>query len=330
MNNKILTVSIAAYNVENYIEEALEPFVNEEIIDDLEIFIIDDGAEDATVEIAKKFTDIYPQSFKIIQKNNGGWGSTVNYGIQHATGKYFKQLDGDDYFNKDTLVEFVNILKKYDADLILTQYVEFENGHKENKKNKGIVNNYELWKIYDIRKMSEIFDLNMHSCTFKTSILKDNIKLLEHCFYTDIEYVLKALIHVETIVFTDIEVYQYRVAREGQSMSIEGLRKHYKEHENVIFTMLNYYNNQNNMVDFIDRMFRKRLLDMIDTQYMIFLYLVPNYTHKFELIKFDKAIKEKYNKFYQKSTKRVNFLRRVKFCGYAIVSTNSIKKLEYM
>lgn len=82
---KILTVSIAAYNVEKYIEECLIPFYNEKIVDALEIFIIDDGGTDNTMKIAKKYADEYPDTFKLIHKKNGGWGSTVNYGIEHAT-----------------------------------------------------------------------------------------------------------------------------------------------------------------------------------------------------------------------------------------------------
>ena len=38
---KILTISVAAYNVENYIRDTLESLVIPELLDDLELFIID-------------------------------------------------------------------------------------------------------------------------------------------------------------------------------------------------------------------------------------------------------------------------------------------------
>ena len=59
MNQKILTVSIAAYNVSKYLDEALEPFTNSVYKDELEILIVDDGSKDDTAEIAKKYEERY-------------------------------------------------------------------------------------------------------------------------------------------------------------------------------------------------------------------------------------------------------------------------------
>ena len=63
MNQKILTVSIAAYNVSKYLDEALEPFTNSVYKDELEILIVDDGSKDDTAEIAKKYEERYPNTF---------------------------------------------------------------------------------------------------------------------------------------------------------------------------------------------------------------------------------------------------------------------------
>ena len=59
MNQKILTVSIAAYNVSKYLDEALEPFTNSMYKDELEVLIVDDGSKDATAEIAKRYEERY-------------------------------------------------------------------------------------------------------------------------------------------------------------------------------------------------------------------------------------------------------------------------------
>ena len=60
MNQKILTVSIAAYNVSKYLDEALEPFTNSMYKDELEVLIVDDGSKDDTAEIAKQYEERYP------------------------------------------------------------------------------------------------------------------------------------------------------------------------------------------------------------------------------------------------------------------------------
>lgn len=45
---KVLSVSIAAYNVENTLSECLEPFLKTKILEQLDIMIIDDGSSDQT------------------------------------------------------------------------------------------------------------------------------------------------------------------------------------------------------------------------------------------------------------------------------------------
>lgn len=76
-------------------------------MDCLEVLIIVDGGNDKTLEIAKEYESKYPNTFKAVYKENGGYGSTINKGIELATGKYFKQLDGDDWFDTNNLEKYV-------------------------------------------------------------------------------------------------------------------------------------------------------------------------------------------------------------------------------
>ena len=119
---KTLSISIAAYNVEEFLKNTLDSLVAPEIMDDIEVLIIDDGSKDNTAAIGKEFVDKYPNSFKVISKPNGGYGSTINAAIDAATGQYFKTLDGDDWYDTENLVRFVKDLKNMSADLILTPF----------------------------------------------------------------------------------------------------------------------------------------------------------------------------------------------------------------
>ena len=103
---KNLTISIAAYNVENYLEKTLDSLIIDNL-DKLEVLIVNDGSKDNTKKIAQKYCKKYPNSIKLIDKENGGYGSTINAGIKEATGKYFKQLDGDDWYNTENLNRLV-------------------------------------------------------------------------------------------------------------------------------------------------------------------------------------------------------------------------------
>ena len=48
---KILTVTVPSYNVEKFLENTLDSFVDERVLDDIEVLIVDDGSKDKTAEI---------------------------------------------------------------------------------------------------------------------------------------------------------------------------------------------------------------------------------------------------------------------------------------
>lgn len=240
--DKILTIVIAAYNVEKYIEQTLSSCVLQEEYRDLyEVIIVNDGSKDCTKNIAQSYVERYDNCFKLIDKENGGYGSAINAGIVAAQGKYVKLLDGDDWFDQDGLMLFLEKLQKVDCDMIMTDYNRTDiiggvfvcgNGMRKNT----------IVKVDDIPKEQEFF--SMHAICYKTEVLKRKcIKLTEHCFYTDSEYVLYPLIYIQTVIYFPINLYQYRIGVEGQSVSLDGIRKHLKDLEKVISQINTYFDN---------------------------------------------------------------------------------------
>jgi len=231
---KILTVSIAGYNVEGTIRQTLDSLLVEQVIGKLDIIVNDDGGTDGTVAIAEEYRKRYPDSIRIVHKENGGYGSVINTNLALAEGKYFKQLDGDDWFESKQLERFIDLLEKTEADCILTR-VKIVNDHLQTTK---IANCYT-----EIEEGFHRFDetdfqafLTMHSVTFRTKAVQNrDIHITEHCFYTDTEYVNSALPYVDTFYLYPHVIYVYRRGVEGQSVSWSGRQKHYKEQETVFW-----------------------------------------------------------------------------------------------
>ena len=66
--------------------------------EDVEVIIVDDGStKDDTAEIADRYAKMYPTIVKAVHQENGGHGQAVNTGLAHATGKFFKVVDSDDW-----------------------------------------------------------------------------------------------------------------------------------------------------------------------------------------------------------------------------------------
>ena len=298
---KNLTISIAAYNVENYLEKALDSLIIDNL-DKLEVLIINDGSKDDTKKIAQKYCKKYPESIKLIDKKNGGYGSTINAGIKEATGKYFKQLDGDDWYNTNNLNKLVKDIEKIDSDVIYTPFTTFYEKDNREETNSNSITKYSNKKneIENIINDSSI--LYMHNLAYNTEMLKNNkIKIDEHCFYTDTEYVALPFMCAKTIYILDYPVYMYRVGREGQSVSINGRKKHWQEHQRVSYTLMDFFKKHAKLMKKNKKnYYEKYLASIFASGIGNYLLTLESTKENFELIKkYDKDIENVSKNIYE-------------------------------
>ena len=95
--NKLLTVVVPVYKVERYINKCLDSLIlPDEQMDLVEVIVVNDGTPDQSAVMAKEYERRFPNSFRVIDKENGGHGSAWNRGVAEATGKYLRFLDSDD------------------------------------------------------------------------------------------------------------------------------------------------------------------------------------------------------------------------------------------
>ncbi len=270
--SKTISVVIPSYNVEKFLENTLDSFLDTSILQDIEVLIVDDGSKDKTAEIAKRYERNYPDTFRLISKENGGHGSTINTGILAATGKYFKVVDGDDWVNTADFVKLVQALKSCNSDFVYTNYYEYYEDIEEQKP--VVFQVLEPNREYDFAEVCEKQLLPMHALVIKTSILKENhIRMDEKCFYVDVEYVLFPVPFVKTVTFFDYYVYMYRLALDTQSVSILGFQKHVNDHLRVCCHLLEFvrdYKADANAVPAYVRYIEKRAAEIICTQSTIY------------------------------------------------------------
>ena len=297
LNNKILTVTVAAYNAEEYLREVLDSFVGLRNMDMLEVFVVDDGGKDSSLDIAKEYEARFPGIYHAVHKENGGWGSTVNYSMRHASGKYFKILDGDDYYDKENTADLIDYLAKCDSDIVITPYATFEDGSYRVLNVITPDSAYEEGKVYKLTEADKPFPLAMHSFTVKTRLLQDNdVQLKERCLYRDMEFTCKALTYGETIMFFNRPIYYYRLGREGQSVSKSSYIKHIDEHADIVYDILSASRLPQNLNK---RNLIYRLASEACThQYNIYFYTSKTPEVKRKLIEYDNKIKA-YPTFYK-------------------------------
>ena len=227
---KIISIAIPTYNMEQWLNRCLDSVIVPEILDKIEIIVVNDGSRDRSSEIAHSYADKYPNSVVVIDKENGNYGSCVNKALEVATGKYFRILDADDWFDSSGFVDYVNRLESLTVDVVVTHYAKEFVGKRENSIYKTSTKHFDqIISIHSLQANSIDFyeDLVMHTLSYRTELLKScNLRLSEGISYTDTEYVYYPLLKAQNIVFLDILLYRYFIGREGQTVSISSRINH--------------------------------------------------------------------------------------------------------
>lgn len=302
---KVLTILVPVYNTEKYIKRCLDSVLLKDVVDDIEVLVVSDGSKDGSVEIAKKYEQKYPGTLKVIEKENGGHGSTINKGLELASGRYFRVLDSDDWFNGIDFVEFIKRLKNEDADLVVCNYRKefvYDSSSQYLKYEKLEEN-----KIYDFKE----FDLDilkgeyfvMATSTYKTEILrKSGLRLLEKTFYVDMQFNVVPMTVVETFAYYDLDIYRYFIGRPDQSMNMNNFVRNHEHHKKMIKWLIEYYTSKmeelnQNQKKYIEMI----LIYTLYTHYSIYCVYDTNHKRAYkEIVDFDNYLLSVNKELYEK------------------------------
>lgn len=240
---KQLSIIIPIYNMEKYLSKCLSSLIvgNENLQKTLEIIAVIDGATDKSSSIAHQYQDRYPETFRVIDKENGNYGSCINRGLKEATGKYIRILDADDSYNTEKFARYLQLLSSIDADLILSDYnLVDNNGNILERRSFDL----ETMITTDIVKvLKPVSELEMHAITYRRQILLDiNYHQTEGISYTDTEWAFIPLMAVNTVCYVNLQIYNYLIGRPGQTMDISVLRKNMPQMMTVYKRLMQIYN----------------------------------------------------------------------------------------
>ena len=224
---KLLSFAIPCYNSAEYMEHCINTVIagGEEV----EVIIVDDGStKDNTYEIAKRYEKEYPNIVKAVHQENGGHGEAVNTGLKHATGKFFKVVDSDDWVDAKSYKRMLATLRSFDEgkepDMVIANYVYEKVGAKRKKvihyENVFPVEQMFTWNDIDISKFKVDQYILMHTVVYRTKLLKDcGLILPKHTFYVDNIFVFEPLPYVKNLYYVNTNFYRYFIGREDQSVN---------------------------------------------------------------------------------------------------------------
>ncbi len=317
---KILSISIAAYNAEKDIANCLESLIRSKKFDLLDIIVVNDGSKDQTSEIVTKYTKKYGQSIRLVNKENGGHGSTINTSIKYACGKYYKILDSDDWVNNENLDKLVDFLSKTNVDMVLNPYDEiaYDTRIKTRQMNpcEGKIS-YE--KLHELDELDKVV-LYMHSLTFRREVIQKMGPIIdENCFYVDMEYCIFPLLHVRNFVCLEYPIYQYLLGSQTQSMNMENMIRRRDQHLRVTKRLVVFYNEYADCLNVkVKEVIALRIKYAVYNQYVIYLHM-PLKEAKNELEIFDKWLREQNKELYNgPKGKIMQFIKINRRFGYKL------------
>lgn len=212
-----LSIIIPIYNMEKYINECLKSIYDQKVCDDdFEIIAVNDGTPDQSMMIVEKYA-LEHDNLRIINKVNEGVSSARNVGIVKAIGNYITFVDPDDYIEKHSLKDVLELLPNCMDDIIILKW-RYPDLGTVTIYNKGIIINKEY---IGIDAYSAFLKGSSCGTLYKRKFIckyylryPEGIKIAE-----DSIFIALCMMYARSVVFKDIIMYNYLIHNESASHS---------------------------------------------------------------------------------------------------------------
>jgi glycosyltransferase involved in cell wall biosynthesis len=132
-NKKIaVTDLVPVYNTSKFLPQCLDSLLAQSL-DDMEILCLNDGSTDDSPQILQQYA-ARDARIRIINKENSGYGSTMNLGVAEARGEYIGITESDDFAHPKMFKTLYKYAAKYDCDIAKSNYLEFGYGKTKTLK----------------------------------------------------------------------------------------------------------------------------------------------------------------------------------------------------
>lgn len=124
MSNKYISVIIANYNNEPYLEKCLSSIIAQ-THKYFEVIIVDDASTDNSLQILNYFADKDDRIQIISNENNLGVAKSINKAISLSSHDYLLRHDPDDYFVSNGFEVLLTTMSESGADIVSGQAIAF-------------------------------------------------------------------------------------------------------------------------------------------------------------------------------------------------------------
>lgn len=302
---KKLSIIIPVYNCEKYIERCLKSIVNE-LDDEVELIVIDDGSKDQTPEICKKYTS---KNVNIMINSNHGASYSRNIGIEKASGENIMFVDADDYLTEGW------------KNIVLDAIKEKKDIYYFNKN----ISNIEIDKttildyIFGIDKSIRWFATPWSKVFNRDFIKNNNIKFEEKIINgEDMLFNAIAISKCKSYSLIKANIYNYRICETSITNSFN--EKLFESDMNFQKKLKEILKENNMDVKYSNHCIQNAIIIFTRKISMVDLNKMKNYFWIFESEPYKNQIKNATNLKNNKSKIIMNLLRKKKYMTAAIIT----------
>ena len=243
-----VSVVVPVYNVEKYLSQCIESILSQ-TLKDIEVICVNDGSKDSSLDILRDFSKKDSRVI-VIDKENSGYGDTMNIGLSAANGEYVSIVESDDFIDKKMLEDLYDLAKKQDCDVVKSDWFNYWTKNNLSLKAGKIPHNWTN-KVFTALEYPDILCIqpSLWSGLYKKSFLEENgIKFLTTpgASYQDTSFNFKVFCLAKKIALTDKAYVYYR--QDNPSSSINDKNKTgiiFKEYDEI-----NSFIDENKSVEF--------------------------------------------------------------------------------
>ena len=221
---KLITIVVPIYHVKDYLRSCFDSLLNQDF-NGYTIMAINDGSPFGEQEIIDEYVSQYPDKIMGITKENGGYGSVLQYAIEQMVTPYFIVCDPDDTLQGDALSVLYDGLTTNQCDIAIgCKYYVY---HDSDEKTYHPVVNTDYFRVndHDIGVADTItmdpfyfMDPSPHAKLYKKSLF-EGVVFPTKISYTDNLLYYYGLTRANKVIYLSQGLSNYLIDRPDNSMS---------------------------------------------------------------------------------------------------------------
>lgn len=219
-----VSIVVPIYNVERYVEQCVRSLMAQ-TLDEIEIILVNDGSKDRSRDIIGRLAD-EDHRIVILDRENSGYGASINAGFAAATGEYLGILESDDFCEPETFEHLYNLATGVGADMAKAAFNLYWSS-PERKEYFGIVDDRHANKGLVPLDYEHMFYVkaSIWSAIYRAAFIRENgITLRESpgASYQDTSFSFKVMSRARKVIYSQEALFNYRQDNENSSVNSKG------------------------------------------------------------------------------------------------------------